>query len=300
MSATKVNLTSPVGRFVQGNLYVPNTKNFDGNPLVVKSGPNAGQPRVDYFVAVAVPKKAGETHWALTEWGKQIWAIGHAAFPAQAQRPDFAWKIEDGDSIVPNKKGKKPCDYEGYKGCWVIKTSGGFAPKICNADGSALIAEPNAVKPGYFVQVNFDVEGNGNQNNAGVYLNHRIVALSAYGEEITFGPDPTSAGFGGVPLPAGASAVPLAALKVAAPAAASTQAAPPPPAVIAPPPAVAVPAVPVTPHPAILNPTAAAPPPPPAAPARVMLAKAAGATYESFLAAGWTDALLIQHGMMAP
>jgi hypothetical protein len=31
-----------------------------------------------------------------------------------------------------------------------------------------------------------------------------------------------------------------------------------------------------------------------------MTAKAAGATYEALLAAGWTDALLIQHGMMVP
>ena len=29
-----------------------------------------------------------------------------------------------------------------------------------------------------------------------------------------------------------------------------------------------------------------------------MTAKAAGATYEAMIGAGWTDALLVQHGMM--
>ena len=37
---------------------------------------------------------------------------------------------------------------------------------------------------------------------------------------------------------------------------------------------------------------------PPAAPVRVMLPPAQGATYEAMIAAGWNDALLIQHGMM--
>lgn len=56
----------------------------------------------------------------------------------------------------------------------------------------------------------------------------------------------------------------------------------------------APPALPVTPNPAILAVPAA-----PAAPARVMLPAANGATYEQLIAAGWTDAQLVQHGMMA-
>jgi len=31
-----------------------------------------------------------------------------------------------------------------------------------------------------------------------------------------------------------------------------------------------------------------------------MTPKAAGTTYEQFIAAGWTDELLVQHGMMLP
>jgi hypothetical protein len=37
---------------------------------------------------------------------------------------------------------------------------------------------------------------------------------------------------------------------------------------------------------------------PPAAPARQMTAKAGGAPYESFVAQGWNDATLVQHGYM--
>jgi hypothetical protein len=40
-------------------------------------------------------------------------------------------------------------------------------------------------------------------------------------------------------------------------------------------------------------------PPPIPAPARVMLPAAQGATYEQCIAMGWTDALLIEHKMMA-
>ncbi|MEN9401533.1 MAG: hypothetical protein RL091_236 [Verrucomicrobiota bacterium] len=40
-------------------------------------------------------------------------------------------------------------------------------------------------------------------------------------------------------------------------------------------------------------------PPPIPAPARVMLPAAQGATYEQCIAGGWTDALLIEHKMMA-
>ena len=47
-------------------------------------------------------------------------------------------------------------------------------------------------------------------------------------------------------------------------------------------------------------PPVAAPPAPPAAPVHQMTPAAQGASYEAMIAAGWTDALLIQHGMMLP
>jgi len=340
--AQKVNITSPVGRIVMGSLYDPSTTDAEGKPLVVKTGPNAGQPRVNYFFALAIPKGA-EPHWAHTPWGQQIWNVGNQAFPNAAQSPAFAWKIEDGDSQIPNKKGRKPCDNEGWRGHWILKFSGGFAPKVYQQEGAGYVQvmQKDFCKPGFFVEVAFSVEGNGSQSQPGVYLNHSMVCFRAYGQEITFGPDVASAGFGAAPLPAGASMTPPAGAipMPQAPAAAPAGYAPPPapgvmpaaaPTMPLPPglpqvpgvapaplpqggfapmpsaPAPGAPApIPVTPNPGFVQvpppaaaPAPMAPPPAPAAPVRQMTAAAQGIPYESYVAQGWTDALLVQNGLM--
>lgn len=324
--AQKVNITSPVGRIVMGSLYDPSTTDAEGKPLVVKTGPNAGQPRVNYFFALAIPKGA-EPHWAHTPWGQQIWNVGNQAFPNAAQSPAFAWKIEDGDSQIPNKKGRKPCDNEGWRGHWILKFSGGFAPKVYQQEGAGYVQvmQKGFCKPGYFVEVAFSVEGNGSQSQPGVYLNHSMVCFRAYGQEITFGPDVASAGFGASPLPAGASmtppagAIPMPQAPAAAPAAYAPPALPGvpqipgvAPAPLAPAGSVPTPSVPVpgapAPIPVMPNtgfvqvpppaPAPMAPPPAPVAPVRQMTAAAQGVTYEAYVAAGWSDAQLVQNGMM--
>lgn len=308
MANDSVNFTTPVGRLVEGNLYEGSTTDAENNTLVIKSGPNAGQPRVDYYFALAVPKGA-EQHWAQTEWGAKIWEVGHKSFPnGQANSPSFAWKVVDGDSTIPNRRGRKPCDREGFKGHWILRWSSGYAPRIFNANGTQAITETGAVKLGYYVQVNGTIAGNGSQQHPGIYLNHSMVALAGYGDEIVLGPDPASAGFGSAPLPPGASATPVGGMSTVAPPAAPvplvTGAAPvptPSPVPIHQVTTAAAPAVPpVTPNPAFLAGPGAPPPPPAAAPApaRQMTAAANGATYEQMVAAGWTDAMLIQHGMM--
>ena len=330
MANEKVNITSPVGRFVMGSLYKPRTTDFDGKPLVYKTGPNAGQPRVDYFIALAIPK-TGEPSWAYTPWGGKIWQAGCAAFPQASQRPDFAWKIDDGDSIIPNKRHRRPCDNEGWPGHWILKFSGGFAPKVYKVENKACIqvAEPDFLKPGHWMEVAFTVDGNNNQNNSGIYLNHSMVCFRGFGAEIQFGPNPNEAGFGSSPLPAGASAVPFAS---SAPLPGMPPVAPAYPGGYQPPPAPATPPVPsaspVYPNPGFLQvppgtqaglpwpaigngaplPAAGAVPasPAPVYPSNVppapyrMTEKAAGATREAFLAAGWDDARLIQQGFMLP
>ena len=346
MANEKVNITSPVGRFVMGSLYKPRTTDFDGKPLVYKTGQNAGQPRVDYFIALAIPK-TGEAHWGHTPWGAKIWQVGCTAFPQASQRPDFAWKIDDGDSIIPNKRNRRPCDNEGWKGHWILKMSGGYAPKVYKVEGNACIqvTEPDFLKPGYYMEVAFNVDGNSNQNNPGIYLNHSMVCFRGFGAEIQFGPNVEEAGFGASPLPAGASAVPLAS---SVPLPGMPPAPPAYPGGYQPPPAPAMPpappAAPVYPNPGFLqippapasqyppqpvaqnaaagfsgyatsapissaqpgalttSPSNVPPAPPmaPAAPSYRMTEKAAGATREAFLAAGWDDARLIQQGFMLP
>lgn len=345
----KVEITSPVGRLVDGSLYEPQTKDAEGKPLVIKTGPNAGQPRVSFYFALAVPKAPGETHFAQTAWGAKMWQVGHQAFPQAAQSPAFAWKVEDGDSQIPNKKGRKNCDREGYPGNWIIKFSGGFPPKCYQQEGGALvqIMQPNVIKPGYYVEVAFSVDGNGSASQPGIYVNHSMVCLRGYGQEIVFGPDVNSVGFGQSALPVGASmtpppsALPMPAAGVPgvppipgaqapapvpgyapagvgtvppgsagyAPAAAvpnvpgipaipGAAPSPLPPGGSAPVPSVPVPGA-AAPIPVIPNPGFVQVPPPaaPVAPVRQMTA-AAQATYEQYIAQGWNDALLIQHGLM--
>lgn len=318
-----VNLTTPVARIVWGDLYDPQTKDFDGKPLTTKTGPQAGQPRVDYPFGIAIPKR-GEQHWAQTDWGAKIWAVGHTAFPAQAQRPDFAWKITDGDSMVPNKKNRVPNAQEGFPGHWVLRCGSGFAPNLFTLIGvqdgkPASLLEKGAIQPGFYCQVNINVQGNNNQNNAGIYLNHNMVCLIAYGPVIRSGPSADGVGFGqGVQLPPGATLAPVGnfnpaqPLPAPAPYAVPPVALPPAPAPVAyqppaapyvapPPPATPVAYQPPAPAPVPAHPAMAAAPLPPApmAPAaRQMTAKAGGQPYESFIAGGWTDDTLRAHGYM--
>ncbi len=299
--------TTAVGRLLWEQLNTPRTKDFDGNPLVVKDGPDKGKPTQRYECGVGFDKDPAVGHWANTDWGKLIWATGHAAHPQAAQRPDFAWKVVDGDSTVPNKKGNRPCDNENFRGKWVVTFSSSFAPKFVTHDGKMPITEPNAVKAGYYVQVRATVAGNTGAS-PGVYINHVFIALSGYGPEIFNGPDPSSAGFGQAPLPAGASRTPVAGVSSPPPApgssAPATGSPPPPPGAGAPPPATPPP-TPTTPHTGFLNPAGAppppavsAPPPPAAPPAGPQMTAKATTTYAAYRAANWTDEQLRANGLM--
>lgn len=289
----RLEITFPVGRIVQGSLYKARTQDAEGKPLLIKHGPDAGKPRVDFYFAVAIPKQPGHTHWAQTpEWGAKIYAAGAAAFPVLYQTPAFAWKIEDGDSQTPNRKGRKPCDQEGYPGCWIVKFSGGYAPKVYQRDAAGAYVTPATefVKPGYFVQVAGNTAGNGAANQPGMYINHSMALFVGYGDEIVMGPDAAAAfGGGSSALPAGASLTPLgvAVMPAAAAVVPAAAAVMPPVAAVVPPPVM----VPVVPNSAVL-----------AVPvARQMTAKANSITYEQFMAAGgWTDALLVAQGYMLP
>lgn len=296
--ATPTDILFPVGRLVGGSVFKANDTD-NGKPRVYTDGPNKGQPRVTFDFAVAIPKTPGHTHWAQTEWGAKIYAIGQAAHPQMCQSPMFAWKIRDGDSTVPNLRGNKPCDQEGHPGHWVLWFSSGFAPKTLRDNGTAPM--PNTeVKTGHYVQVYGSCAGNTGQK-PGVYLNHSIVNWAAFGPEIVSGPDPTTVGFGqGVVLPAGASMTPPAGSFT--PGAGSA----PPPAFQPPAPAFTPPPQLVAPNPGFLPPGAATPPPPgavlpppPAGPQLTPAGIASGFTYEQYRSGGWTDDVMRAKGLLA-
>lgn len=287
----KVELLTPAGRMVQGHPFEEQTKDANGAPLVVKTGPNAGQARSEYFFAIAIPKNDPE--WAAL-WG-QIYAVGQAAFPGgEFNTPAFAWKVKDGDD-------PKHANKTGFPGHWIINCSSGFLPKVYTRNGEAQIVDPKQIKRGDYIRAYISIKGNGSPLQPGVFINPSMVEIIGYGEEIITGPSGEQV-FGGAPvagMPAGASATPTAP---------STTIAPPTPAAAAPPvPAAAAPAAPAAPAAAPV--TAGAPPAPgaataapaaaPAAPAGpTMTPKAGATTYAQYIAAGWNDAQLIENGLM--
>ncbi len=278
-----LKIQTPVGRLVGGSLYDPELLDFEGKPRVGKPGtPNAGLPAPLFNFVVAFPKTPGATHWGQETWLAPIWALGHASFPnGEAGRTDFAWKITDGDSQIPGKgrggkPGKKPCENPGYAGHWVVRFASSMAPKICDAKGTAYLLDKDVVKCGYYVQVLGTVVDNKPSASPGMDWNPSIVAFSGHGEEITFGPSLAEASFGNAPLPPGASPAPLGGMP-------GPNGAPP------------------VPGSASASPAAPAPVPVPisAGPVRVITQKAAGATYEAFMATGqWTDEKMIAEGYM--
>jgi hypothetical protein len=304
--SNNVQVLFPVARLVMGSLSEAQTKDRQGNPRVIKTGPNIGKPNPQYFFAIAIPKTPNDRgHWANTPWGQQIWNFGHAAWPrGEGQQPRFAWKIDDGDDATPNQNNRVNAKTEGFPGNWIVYLSSSFAPKTFNANGTEPV-DAKLIKLGHYVEVFATVASNDNAQNPGVFINHNMVAYSGYGPEITRGPDPTAVGFGKGPLPAGASSVPVSALTpppAGAPSAPPSHVAPPLPAAVASVPAPATPAptaapTPITPHPGVLVPTVAAPPAPaPVAPPAGPVWKGPPAGYAAHKAAGWSDDQLRQAG----
>ena len=271
----------PTGRLVSGSVsrLFAQTEADGKTPKLGKDG----KQHMSVSFGVAIPKTQAD--WRNELWGQQIFEIGKSAQPLLHQNPAFAWKVDDGDDKVPNKKGKINAERTGFPGNWIIWFSQGWAPKLVNADGTVEVP-PEAIVTGYYVQVYVNTAYNnadtGKGHTPGIYMNPIAVSLQGVGEKIISDVDTTKVGFGGA-LPAGASAVPSvvegAAFGATPPVAPASQTSVQPNAAfMAPPPPVA---------------------PAPAAPSGpVMTPKANGATYESFRAANWTDAQLREHGYM--
>jgi hypothetical protein len=275
-----VNITTPVGRVVQGSVskLEPVIDDMTKQQRVTKSG----DPQVEVFFSIALPKTPGQTHWNQTPWGAQIWEEGKRGHPQFHTLKEYSWKVVDGDSTEVTPKRMRPyCAREGFPGHWVLFCKQGFLPKTCTTIGwnKASSANPpvipaDGIRCGDYVQVSIMCQPNTGKS-PGVYLNPSIVALAGHGPAIVSGPDLASAGFGGVDLPAGASVLPVAALPTAG----------------GPPSTPAPAAPPAPPNTAILS-------VPAVGPTHVMTPLANGSTYEMLIKAGWNDTLLVQHGMM--
>lgn len=207
----KQEFLTPVGRLVQGDPFEAQTKNMQGQPLVTQSG----QPTQRYFCAVAFRKDDP----AFGAFWNQLEALGNASFPALGKIPPpwdprcrFSWKLMDGDGVDDN--GKRNANKEGFAGHWVVKFQSSYAPRVFHAGHYApheQIQDPKLVKRGYYVRIAGTMEGNGNAQKPGVYVNLGMVELAGQGVEITSGPDASEV-FGGAPvaqLPVGATPLPM-------------------------------------------------------------------------------------------
>lgn len=183
-----------VGRLVAGHPMESKQKVKKGVPQV----DGQGQPVMQIYFGVAVPK-AGEADWKHTAWGQMIQAEGTKGYPnGETLRPDFAWKIVDGDSPIPNQNRVIPKNKEGYPGHWVLNCSTEIGPvRVFHPgkfDALQLIQNKAEVKCGDYCRVLISCKANtapktGEMGKPGVYLNPVAFELSRPGQEIYQGPD---------------------------------------------------------------------------------------------------------------
>lgn len=190
----KIELLLPPMRLVQGSLYKANDTDWvTKKPRVYPHGhQKAGQPKIDYYFAGAIEKLPGEQAWWNTSWGTQILAFANQVWAqGQTQMPSFAWKIEDGDSMIPNRNNRKNGETEGMPGHWIVGCGTVIAPKVWRAEGGRWVewTQVDAVLPGDCVQVQLGVASNENAQNPGIYLNPDLIVFRGYGPRISKGFD---------------------------------------------------------------------------------------------------------------
>jgi len=206
-----IDFLTPVGRLVSGSLFKAETTDGMNNPLLIKNGPNAGQPTQRYNFGLAIPK----TDPGVAELYGKFLAAGKQGFPSlfdaagNCIMPTFSLKVKDGDSDVPNSAGNKPCDKEGYPGNFIFWFSGSFAPKVYDAANMPIV-DATAAKRGDYIRVRGSVKDNASKEKPGVYCNYNLIQVCGYGAEISSGPDAATAFAAPVELPQGASATPIA------------------------------------------------------------------------------------------
>lgn len=280
---------TPVGRIVGGMLHEMFEKTKQDGTKVS-----------EFVVMLAMPVADPETV-ALVARIKALGAAAFSAKPHHLQRPDFAWKMIEGDSAIPNTEGKVPNTREGFPGHIILTLTTQYPFQTCGPNPNDLI-DASTVKRGDWVRLAGNIVGNGRDDKPGIYANLRSAMFIRPGEEIQTASAVTAAtAFGGlVPgqatpampgrtvmpgLPATASGLPgVPGLPTAV--APAMPAAPPMPTATAPVAPIApggVPAMPVAPAMDLVNAVA-----PPLEPVLTALAVSQGVTVAAALAAGHT------------
>ncbi len=194
MSKEYIEFLTPVGRIVSGDPWKGRSKDAKGNIRLIKNGPNAGEPLVEYYVALAISKSKFSTE--INEMFAQLSKAAKNGYPAlfDAQGnfvgpADFSWKCTDGNSQIANKRGNKPCDKDGWPGHWVFHFSAfGDGPTIVDA-AYKPITDRSGLKRGDYVRIWGNTTDNSPSESPGVYLNMDTIRLITPGAIIQGGTD---------------------------------------------------------------------------------------------------------------
>ena len=235
MQQEHVDFTTPLGRSVGGAIWEKLKSEYDGEVKKIKSGPNEGQDMEQYVIVLAIPKDDPE----VDTFRSLVHDTAQRDFPAlfdgdgnlKNPNTDFAFKYRDGGSEEPDANGNKPCDKEGYLGCWVFTFTTMREIKRVGPGGLTDIIDKDKLKIGDWVRIAGSMVGNGQQGRtAGIYLNLGAVEFQEKGKAISGGGVDAKKAFATAPQgKAPAKAAPAAPGKKAAPAAPGKAAAPKPP-----------------------------------------------------------------------
>ena len=226
------------GRIVAGHPMKDQNRYDDNGVKIVKDGKEVTQR----YISLAIPKN-GSTDWKQTEWGRVFYSEGTNPVSGykngEDQHPSFSWKITDGDSTIPNKRGKKPCDQQGQPGNWIVSIATEL-PYGCyhvgKYDPIQAIQNPDEITCGDNVRVLVDVKPNRRKDGSaaktpGIYVNPRLLELSSKGEPIVTeasGPSASAVFGGGAPAPVAPTPTPAAPAPATPPPATDLLVTPPP------------------------------------------------------------------------
>lgn len=221
----KVNVTSPVGRIVQGSVGLRDK--IDKKTQQPKRD-NDGNIIRETFIALAIPKQIPHPQSPghmidnpeFLPIYQQMVGIAMQAYPNRfnpdgSRKPNvkFAMKLTDGDNDY-DQSGEPVSKKEGFAGNWILKLNTRYAPRchpMGKYDPGSEIPNPESViKCGHWVRVAFTIDTNGVKEGdseavPGLFLSPHLVEYVGIGAEITSGPSAAEAFGKAAPavLPAG-------------------------------------------------------------------------------------------------
>jgi len=165
------NFTTPVGRLVYGSVWEGNDKDFKtGQPRLIKTGPNAGKPRIDWAFGVAFPKVLanGQPNNEFYDFYRNVIEVARGGYPQffngqldnftgkpGCTHPRMTFKIRDGDGV--DADGKQNNQKEGWAGHYIVSFSGSFAPRVFDINVGLApeqqLQDKTRVLPGDYVSV---------------------------------------------------------------------------------------------------------------------------------------------------